>query len=225
MRQDPRDQKDSRSSRRDRGTEETFRRNESRPESRDASQRRDWYENDSMDERSGYRDEDRRASYESRNDSDYRSSRETSSPDYHRVGGSRDQAADRRASDGSRQGISYDSANFDGHQERSRQTQFVGRGPKSFKRSDERIKEDVCEMLTLDANIDAESIEVEVKDGEVTLSGTVPERRMKHLAEDCIERIFGVKDISNNLRVSRDSATQGSNRKTASGSTPTLPSH
>ncbi|AFY01887.1 hypothetical protein Bdt_2202 [Bdellovibrio bacteriovorus str. Tiberius] len=86
-------------------------------------------------------------------------------------------------------------------------SQFFGRGPKSYKRSDERIKEDVCEMLTRDNNIDAEGIDVEVKEGEVTLTGTVPDRRMKHQAEDCAEGCYGVKDVTNNIRVSRESSS------------------
>ncbi|ASD63505.1 BON domain-containing protein [Bdellovibrio bacteriovorus] len=95
-------------------------------------------------------------------------------------------------------------------------SQFFGRGPKSYKRSDERIKEDVCEMLTRDNNIDAEGIEVEVKDGEVTLSGTVPDRRMKHMAEDCAEGCYGVKDVTNNIRVNRESSSEKDTSSTSS---------
>ncbi|MFV8257854.1 BON domain-containing protein [Bdellovibrio bacteriovorus] len=97
-------------------------------------------------------------------------------------------------------------------------SQFFGRGPKSYKRSDERIKEDVCEMLTRDNNIDAEGIEVEVKEGEVTLTGTVPERRMKHLAEDCAEGCYGVKDVTNNIRVSRESSSTERDSSSSLGS-------
>jgi len=43
-----------------------------------------------------------------------------------------------------------------------------------------------------------------VKDGEVTLVGEVHDRRMKHMAEDVVDEVAGVKDIHNNLRVSRD---------------------
>lgn len=106
---------------------------------------------------------------------------------------------------------------------------FSGRGPKGFKRSDERIKEEVCEMLTRDHFINAEDIEVEVTDGEVTLSGSVSERRMKHLAEDCVERALGVKDVINNIRVKRDSSDDStSNDKkstTDSGSSTGNPKH
>ncbi len=87
---------------------------------------------------------------------------------------------------------------------------YQGRGPKSFKRTDDRIKEEVNEMLMRDHAVDAQDIEVEVKDGEVTLTGTVPERRMKHLAEECIEKCYGVKEITNQLRVKSTTDSQSS---------------
>jgi hypothetical protein len=54
--------------------------------------------------------------------------------------------------------------------------QFRGRGPKGYRRSDDRIREDVCERLTRDDRVDASNIEVTVKDGAVTLSGTTHSR-------------------------------------------------
>src|SRR5262245_29949641 len=53
------------------------------------------------------------------------------------------------------------------------QRRFAGRGPKNYKRSDERIEEDVCERLTENAELDASDITVQVQNAEVTLSGTV----------------------------------------------------
>jgi hypothetical protein len=76
-----------------------------------------------------------------------------------------------------------------------------GKGPKNFTRSDEKIKERVSEALQDDDDIDASEIEVEVKSGEVILKGTVDDRRQKRMAEECIERIPGVTDIQNQLRV------------------------
>lgn len=76
-----------------------------------------------------------------------------------------------------------------------------GVGPQGYVRSDERIRDDVCEKLTLDDAIDASSIEVDVTDGVVTLGGDVPERYMKHLAEDAVVDTVGVKDVDNALRV------------------------
>jgi hypothetical protein len=76
-----------------------------------------------------------------------------------------------------------------------------GRGPKGYKRSDERIHEDVCERLTEDPFIDASNIEVAVTEGEVTLNGTVSSRGLKRRAEDLAEMASGVAHVQNNLRV------------------------
>lgn len=76
-----------------------------------------------------------------------------------------------------------------------------GKGPKGFKRSDDRIREKVSEALFHDHAVDASEIEVNVNDGEVTLTGTVSDRRMKRLAEDCVDNIIGVKDVRNEIRV------------------------
>lgn len=76
-----------------------------------------------------------------------------------------------------------------------------GRGPKGYRRSDERIEEEVNERLKSDYELDASDIEVAVKDGVVTLSGTVSDRRSKRMAEDCCEDISGVDDVTNQIRV------------------------
>jgi hypothetical protein len=76
-----------------------------------------------------------------------------------------------------------------------------GKGPKGYKRNDERIKEDVSEALQNDYDVDASNIEVEVNDGEVTLRGEVQSRQEKRAAEDCAEDVAGVKDVTNQLRV------------------------
>ena len=81
--------------------------------------------------------------------------------------------------------------------------EFRGRGPRGYRRSDERIKEDVCQCLTDDSHIDASDIEVSVNDREVVLSGTVESRFEKRHAEDLIDRIPGVRDVINSLRVTR----------------------
>lgn len=78
---------------------------------------------------------------------------------------------------------------------------FTGKGPKNYVRSDERIREDVCEHLSYHPYIDASDIEVIVRDGEVTLSGTVDARMVKRAAEECCDHVRGVKDVHNHLRV------------------------
>jgi osmotically-inducible protein OsmY len=79
-----------------------------------------------------------------------------------------------------------------------------GKGPQGWQRSDEKIKDLICEALTDDHHIDASGIDVEVKAGEVTLTGMVPDRQTKRLAEDLVERMSGVKDVQNSLKVSAD---------------------
>jgi osmotically-inducible protein OsmY len=78
---------------------------------------------------------------------------------------------------------------------------FAGRGPKGYQRSDERLREEVSDRLMADDQIDASDIEVQVRNGEVTLTGTVPDRWSKRSAEDCAEQVMGVRDVMNQIRV------------------------
>jgi BON domain-containing protein len=78
---------------------------------------------------------------------------------------------------------------------------YRGRGPKGYRRSDERIHEEICDRLTAHGAIDATGIEVHVDTGEVTLEGTVPDRRTKRLAEAVADTVRGVVDVHNRLRL------------------------
>jgi osmotically-inducible protein OsmY len=78
-----------------------------------------------------------------------------------------------------------------------------GRGPKNYTRSDDRIKEDINDRLTDHRHLDASDIDVEVQNGEVTLTGFVNSRRDKRMAEDIVEDISGVKNVENRLRVNQ----------------------
>ncbi|HEY8383800.1 MAG TPA: CBS domain-containing protein [Microvirga sp.] len=82
-----------------------------------------------------------------------------------------------------------------------RRGEHQGRGPKSYQRSDDRIREDINERLTDDAMIDASEIEVSVQNREVILTGTVRDRGEKRRAEDVAEQVPGVAHVQNNLRV------------------------
>jgi hypothetical protein len=77
----------------------------------------------------------------------------------------------------------------------------IGKGPKGYTPSAQRIREGVMQALTDDGDVDASDIEVEVDNGLVTLSGSVPAKKMKYLAENCAEAIPGVVDVMNRLRV------------------------
>lgn len=78
---------------------------------------------------------------------------------------------------------------------------MTGRGPRGYRRSDERIQDDVCDRLTRHGEIDASEVEIQVEQGEVTLNGMVPTRRMKRLAEDEAWSLPGVEQVHNRLRV------------------------
>jgi hypothetical protein len=89
-----------------------------------------------------------------------------------------------------------------GRSEHDRQTgRYSGRGPKGYARSDERIREDVCERLEHDSHVDASEIEVRVEAGVVTLTGHVEDRRTKKHAEAIIDHLRGVKDVRNELKI------------------------
>jgi hypothetical protein len=83
-----------------------------------------------------------------------------------------------------------------------------GRGPKDYTRSDQRIREDVCDRLSWNDEVDATEISVLVADGEVTLEGTVETRHMKRLSEDLAESVPGVIDVHNRIRVTKPMLTE-----------------
>ena len=70
-----------------------------------------------------------------------------------------------------------------------------GKGPKNFVRSDERLTELVNELLMDHGEIDATHVNVETKNGEVTVTGTVEDRWQRREIEDLIEGMSGVKDV------------------------------
>ncbi len=84
----------------------------------------------------------------------------------------------------------------------------TGRGPRNYRRSDERIHEDVSHSLWADGQLDASEITVAVKDGVVTLDGTVDSRADKRAAEDLAWDVPGVVDVMNNLRPANNQSNQ-----------------
>ncbi len=79
--------------------------------------------------------------------------------------------------------------------------QRPSRAPRAYQRTDERIREDVYECLCGETGADASEVEVTVHEGEVTLAGTVPDREDKRRVERLAERVRGVKEVFNRLRV------------------------
>ena len=86
---------------------------------------------------------------------------------------------------------------------------FSGKGPSGYRRTDDRIQDDVNERLTWHGYIDATDIHAEVNDGVVTLSGEVNSRREKRMAEDAVENISGVEDVNNQLKIRNKSWDSG----------------
>lgn len=77
---------------------------------------------------------------------------------------------------------------------------YRGVGPRNYVRSDERILEELNERLTDADDLDASDITIEVVNGVATLGGTVPQRRMKHRAEDIAVACSGVRDVRNDIQ-------------------------
>jgi osmotically-inducible protein OsmY len=123
-----------------------------------------------------------------------------------------------RASDEVASWFGDDEAERRRHIDKIRQANHRGRGPKGYRRSDERIKEDVNDRLTDHPYLDASDIVVSVKECEVTLSGTVDDRTDKRVAEDIADSVSGVTNVQNNLRVKTEQvSTAGmASAKTAS---------
>ena len=76
-----------------------------------------------------------------------------------------------------------------------------GKGPKGYKRSDERIREEVCEAISRQGFIDASDVEVTVDGGIVRLAGTVASRSDKRGIELIADRIHGVEEVRNEIRL------------------------
>lgn len=101
---------------------------------------------------------------------------------------------------------------------------FYGRTPQGYTRSDERIREDVCDRLS-HGHIDPSDITVKVEQGVVTLEGFIGSRSDKFHAEEVADGVMGVKDVENRLRVSKGNRDQAQAPADASSSSSTEPSH
>jgi osmotically-inducible protein OsmY len=93
----------------------------------------------------------------------------------------------------------------------------IGRGPRGYQRSDERIREELNDRLTAHGLIDATDVECRVVNGEVTLTGWVDSRAAKHAAEDIAGDLHGVRDVHNQLRVRSRAGDEGVGRTSVLG--------
>ncbi|SOZ38654.1 BON domain-containing protein [Cupriavidus neocaledonicus] len=78
---------------------------------------------------------------------------------------------------------------------------YRGGGPKNYRRGDDRIHDEVCDRLAHAQELDVSEVTVRVQDGLVTLEGHVGDRRSKYDIEEVAERVFGVQDVINHIRV------------------------
>lgn len=76
-----------------------------------------------------------------------------------------------------------------------------GKGPRSYKRTDSRILEQINERLCDNAYLDASEMEVAVENGVVFLTGVVKSREDKRLAEEIAEEVTGVENVENRLHI------------------------
>ncbi len=78
---------------------------------------------------------------------------------------------------------------------------YAGRAPMGYERSDERIREEICEELTRRPDIDPSRLTVSVTNGEVRLEGEVEDLASRRLADEIATRCTGVRQVHNVLRV------------------------
>ena len=78
---------------------------------------------------------------------------------------------------------------------------YAGRAPKGYERSDERIREDICDELTRRPDIDPGRLSVSVAGGEVTLEGAVEDLGSRRLVDEIASRCIGVRQVHNRMRV------------------------
>ncbi|HEV7330407.1 MAG TPA: BON domain-containing protein [Flavisolibacter sp.] len=104
------------------------------------------------------------------------------------------------------------SSDDDDRNDRDRNRNYMshrGKGPSDYRRSEDRIREDICDRLTDDDRVDASHISVQIDNDAVILSGTVNSREEKRRAEDLVESVSGVRNVENRLRVGSANALSG----------------
>jgi hypothetical protein len=140
--------------------------------------------------------------------------------DHHRGNfGDRDYNRDYNLGTGTAMRMNRYESSESGQQDRG----FFGKGPKGWKRSDERIKDEVCEALNDSYSVDASEIEVNVKEGHVILTGTIEGRDAKREVEHLVDGIRGVEDVQNNLKLNRkENVTEMRRSGTDSGKSASL---
>jgi len=65
-----------------------------------------------------------------------------------------------------------------------------------------------------DGWVDASDVEIKVDNGDVTLTGSVPDRFSKRRAEDIAESVSGVRNVENRIRVTQQDLPQAAMNRT-----------
>ncbi len=71
----------------------------------------------------------------------------------------------------------------------------------ALQRGDEPIRDEVLDALSEIAAVGDGNVDVEVDEGEVTLSGTVPDRRAQLAAEEAARGVSGVIDVESTIEI------------------------
>ena len=79
--------------------------------------------------------------------------------------------------------------------------------------SDERVLRDILESLAGNEQIRSGEIDIVVREGEVTLTGTVADRATRRQAELCVASVTGVRDVTNQLRIEFSPEIQDEERR------------
>ena len=74
--------------------------------------------------------------------------------------------------------------------------------------TDAAIRDQVLIHLTTDAEVKGGELQVDVKDGVVTLSGTVDEKKRKDKATKVAKKVKGVKKVVNNIVIKEKGAVK-----------------
>ena len=78
---------------------------------------------------------------------------------------------------------------------------FRGVAPRNYAKTDARILEDVCELLTRHGELDVGDVDVHCRNGVIRLEGHVPVRWMRREIEAVAESVGGVNDVENELGI------------------------
>jgi hypothetical protein len=89
---------------------------------------------------------------------------------------------------------------------------YRGVGPKGYQRTDQHVRDQICERLLLDPYLDASRILVRVSRGKVKLTGSVPSERMRESAIAAALNVSG-EAVDANLQVSGSAPAPSGQRR------------